>query len=123
MINIFDVCGFLLVGLMMLLVFVATRFVSTAQFNGNGIWQITIRAYIRRDIIYLEWIKSRKIYLWSSLLVITLCVSILGLIGSFSQREMFNRPQLVLIVSPFLWLSILKCYLWFVDKLKEKEGN
>lgn len=115
----YQILGVVLIITMMTLVFVATRFVSSVKYRDKGFWYITIRSYVWRDERYIEWSRENRVYLWSFILIITLCVTILGLIGSFAHNKMFDRPEWVLIVSPFLWFSLVQCYRWFVRKLKD----
>lgn len=119
--TIYEVFGFLMIIGMMALVFVATRFVSGKKYNGKGIWHIVVNAYLRNKSHYKQWLHYNMVYLWSVLLILVLIVTILGLIGSFSHSKMFDRPKLILIVSPIVWLSIYKCYSWFVKKLRMSE--
>lgn len=117
--TIYEVFGVLLVLAMMSLVFVATRFVASANYRHQNIWQITLRAYVWRQDDFREWLSLNRVYLWSSLLVVCLVISILGLIGSFSHNKIFDRPELVIIISPFLWLSIVMMFRWFARRLRE----
>ncbi len=117
--TIYEVIGFIMVFSMMRVIFVATRFVSGARYRGYGLWHIGVNGFLRRKEHYLEWLRENKVYMWSALLVISLCTCILGLIGAFSHSKMFDRPKLVMIVSPVIWISIEAVYSWFVKKLKE----
>lgn len=116
--GLYDFIGFLMVFGMMSVVFDATRFVSTACYLDRNLWYIMVRAYAWKDCIYIEWIKENRIYQWSCVLIVTLVIAILGLIGSFSKSNYFNRPELVYFVSPLIWFSIFKCNRWFTKKLK-----
>lgn len=118
MITIYDIIGYGIVGSMMALAFVITRFVSAVRFNEKGLWHIIVRAYAWNDYRYREWIRENRVYLWSPLLLVTLCATILGLIGSFSHNTMFDRPEWMLIVSFPMWFFIYKSYQWFTNKLK-----
>lgn len=115
--TVYEFIGLLLVFSMMRVVFVATRFVAKAKMNGYGLWHITINGYLRRKEMYLEWLKYNKVYLWSTLLVVSMCASILGLIGAFSHSKMFDRPKLVMIVGPIIWLCVERCYTWFSKRV------
>lgn len=117
--TLYQILGVVLIITMMALVFVATRFVSSVKYLDKGFWYITIRSYIWRDRKYMEWSKDNTVYLWSFVLILTLCATILGLIGSFAQQRMFHRPEWILAISPFLWFSLVQCYRWFVKRLKE----
>lgn len=118
MITIYDLIGFGLVTSMMALAFVVTRFIAEVKYNDKGLWHIIVRAYAWRDCRYREWIRDNRVYLWSPLLLVTLCATILGLIGSFSHSTMFDRPEWVLVISLPMWFSIYKTYQWFINKLK-----
>lgn len=117
----YDFVGLAMVVGMMLVVFDATRFVSSVRFNGKDLWHITVRAYCWRDKRYIDWVRSNRVYHWSCLLITTLIVTILGLIGSFSKSNYFNRPEVIYIISPIIWLSIYKSNRWFTKKIRSLE--
>jgi len=115
--TIMQIFGFLLVVAMMFLVYIVTRFVASAEYEDKGIWHITIRAYFWKDKKYIDWVKENRVYEWSTLLVVCLIVTILSLIPPFSKGVMFVRPELVMVISPILYLSIAMIYRWFAARV------
>lgn len=116
---IYNILSFGLVLSMTGLVFIATRFISSAECNGHGIWHITINALFRGRQDYQNYLKSNSVYLWSVLLVMTLCVMTIALVGAFSHNKIFGRPEIISWAGPIFYLSIIMCFRWFVKKIKE----
>lgn len=118
--NIAQISGFILICLMIRLVYLTTRFVSSASYNGNGIYHITINAWFRGNKRYREWLRKNTIYHWCILLVIALCPIIILLIEPFRQNEMVIRPEVTIFFNMALWLAILKRDRWFYDNYSER---
>lgn len=116
--SLFQFFGLSLEVMMMILVFVMARFAASAEYNGRGLWHITVRSFIRRDKTYLDWSKANMEYLWASVLVISLCVIIISMVPPFSQNRMLVRPEAAIFVSPILYLSIIRCYVILIKKRK-----
>lgn len=109
--------GFILICLMIGIVYLATRFVSEAKYNGKGIYHITINAWFRDNKKYQNWLKENKVYHWCILLIIALCPTILFLIEPFRQNQMFVRPEASIWINIFLWFAVLKTYSWFFKRV------
>jgi len=114
--------------LMMAVVYNVARFISTADAsrsgNGNiGLWHALVNACFRNDEYYKNWVKEYNVYYWSVLFMWCLVITILGLLGSFSNNKIFNRPEVSLIVAIPLWMSMLKCFQWYHRKFKEFSNN
>lgn len=105
--------GFILICLMIGIVFMATRFVSSVRHNGKDIYFITINAWFRGHHEYQEWLKNNTVYHWCVLLVMALCPTILFLIKPFSRGHMFVRPEMTLYTNILLWTAIFATYRWF----------
>jgi len=103
------------IGIMMALVFIVTRFISSAEY---GLWGSFIKGYIRGNRHRKEWVKEYNIYYWSLLFNVSLIVTILTLCGAVGEMKFLNRPFLALVVSPILWYSLLRCMLYYIKKLK-----
>lgn len=112
-----QVSGFVLIGLMIGIVYLATRFVSEAKCNGKGIYHVTINAWFRGHETYQDWLRQNKIYHWCILLVIGLCFTILFLIEPFRQNKMFIRPEASIWVNILVWFAVLKTYNWFFKRV------
>lgn len=112
--------GFILICLMIGIVFMATRFVSSVRLDGRGIYWITVNGWIRGDKRYREWMKDNPVYFWSMLLVASLCPTILFLIPPFSRGNMFVRPELMLYTNVILWSAIFATYRFFFKVTKNK---
>lgn len=112
--------GYALICLMIGIVYLATRFVSEAEYKGKSIYYITINAWFRGHCEYQDWLRSNKIYHWCILLVIALCPTILLLIEPFSQNKLFIDPETSIYVNLLLWFSVLKTYNWFFKRLHNK---
>lgn len=111
--------GFVLVCLMIGIVYLATKYVSSARFDGHGIYHITINAWFRGNRKYQDWLSNNKDYHWCILLVISLCPMILLLIEPFRQNRMFIRPEAALYINIALFTAIFFTYKWLFKKLKK----
>lgn len=109
--------GLCLIILMMGIVLLATRFVSSAVYNDKGLWHITIRAIFWDDQKYKFWLKNNLVYWWCVLLIVCLCVVIMALIPPFRQGHVYVRPIISLLVSIPLWTSIFYTYKWFFKRV------
>lgn len=103
------------IAIMMALVFIVTRFISSAQY---GLWASFIKGYFRGSEHRKEWVKEYNIYYWSLLFNISLIATILTLCGAVGRLDFLNRPFLALVVSPILWYSLLRCMMYYIKKLK-----
>ena len=108
-----QISGFLLICVMMRIVFITTRYVSGAKFQGHGIYYLTINAWFRSNFVYKQWLRSNKIYHWCILLIIALCSTILLLIEPFRQNQMFVRPEASIFISLLLWVASERVHNWF----------
>lgn len=113
-----QISGFILICLMIGIVYMATRFVSSVRVNGRGIYWITVNAWFRHNEFYREWLKDNKVYHWCMLLVIALCPTILFLIPPFSKGNMLVRPELSIYTNVLLWFAIFATYQWFFKVTK-----
>lgn len=112
-----QVLGFILISLMIGIVYYTTKYVSSADCNGKGIYHIIINAWFRKNEAYREWLKHNRDYQWCILLILALCPMILLLIEPFRQNKMFVRPEAALYINIALWTSILFTYRWLFKKL------
>lgn len=116
MINWQGVTLFITIVIMMALVFYITRFLSSSPY---GLYSSVIKGYFRGNEIRRAWINEYSVYYWSLLLNVCLIITILALCGSLSQMKFLNRPEIALIVSPFLWYSIYKRTKWYHNNIKK----
>ncbi len=110
--------GYILICLMIGIIYLATRVVSSVRYDDEGIYYITINAWFRDNREYLNWLKENTIYHLLILLVVCLVIIVLCLIPPFSRGQMINRPILALFVSVPLWYIIYQTYRWLFKKLK-----
>lgn len=113
--------GFILICLMIGIVYLTTRFVSEARYNGKGIYFLTINAWFRGNDEYRSWLRNNKVYHWCILLVIALCPTILLLIEPFRQNKMFVRPEASIFINIMLWFAVFKTYQWLFRKINERK--
>lgn len=112
-----QVIGFILICLMIGIVYLTARYISTARCKGHGLYHIIINAWFRGNKTYQYWIRNNKDYLWCLLLILSLCPMILLLIEPFRQNKMFIRPEASLYINIVLWGSIMGTYYWLFKKL------
>lgn len=116
--NVAQLSGFILICLMISLVYLTTKFVSSVRFRGHGIYFITINAWFRGHKVFKDWLKDNYGYLWCIILIVSLSVTILLLIEPFRHNKMFIRPEASIFVNIFLWVSILYRDKWLYGKVK-----
>lgn len=109
--------GFILILLMMGIVYFATAFISGARCNGHGFWHIVVRSVFYSDYRYSNWLRNNTIYVYSSGLVLCLCITILTLIAPFSKGHMFVRPEVALYCSIPLYFCLLKICQFFMKRI------
>lgn len=112
------------IALMMTLVYVVANFISTAnasRYEGGkvGLWHAWVNGVFRGNNYYKGWIKDYNVYYWSVLVLLCLITMTLGMLSSFSHSTVFNRPEIVVVVSPIFWFSLVKCIQWYIKKTKE----
>lgn len=117
-----QIVGFIMIVLMIGIVYLATKYVSSARYRGHGIYHITINAWLRGNKGYRNWLRDNKDYHWCILLVLSLCPMILLLIEPFRQNKMFLRPEEALYVNIVLWTSIFFTYKWLFKKLSKHDN-
>lgn len=112
-----QITGFTLICLMIGIVFLTSRYVSTANCKGYGLYHIIINAWFRRNKTYRAWLKENRDYQWCVMLILSLVPMILLLIEPFRQNKMFIRPEASLYINVVLWGSIMATYYWLFKKL------
>lgn len=112
-----QILGFILICQMIALVFVASKYISTADCNGHGVYHVIINAWFRGNKTYREWLRNNRDYQWSFLLILSLCPMILLLIEPFRQNKMFIRPEASLYINVVLWAALLGSYYSLMKKL------
>lgn len=95
---------------MMVLVFVITRFISSSP---KSIYYTLVNGYIRGNLECKRWVKEYNVYYWSLIFNVCLIIMILSLAGSLSQMKFLSRPEWALLISPPLWFSLYKCIIWY----------
>lgn len=116
-----QIIGFILICLMIGIVYLATRYVSSVRYRGHGIYHITINAWLRCDKDYRRWLSENKDYHCCILLIMSLIPMILLLIEPFRQNKMFLKPETALYIQVVLWTSIFFTYKWLFKKLSKHE--
>lgn len=58
------------------------------------------------DTKYLKWLWENKYYLKYYFFLIVLLPMIALMLGSFMHNKIFDRPELLIWLSPFLWVAI-----------------
>lgn len=111
-----QVFGFILLLIMIKMVYDTTRFVSSANFQGRGIYYITINAWFRNNEVFKEWLRQNSIYHWCMLFVIALCPTILLLIPPFRENRMFERPEAIPFIGAILWYASYRMNRFFYKK-------
>lgn len=112
-----QIAGFILICLMIGIVFLTARYISTANYNGHGIYHLMVNAYFRGNSSYRMWLSKNKDYQWCIVLILSLIPMILLLIEPFRQNKMFIRPEASLYINITLWGSIMATYYWLFKKL------
>lgn len=117
-------CLLLSIALMMALVYIVANFISTANAAKQegykvGLWHAWVNGVVRRNHYYRGWIREYNVYYWSVGVLLCLIVMTLGMLSSFSHSTVFNRPELVIVVSPIFWFCLAKCMQWYIKKTKE----
>jgi len=101
---------------MFALIFIVAKFIGETKV---GLWHAFVNGYIRNEIKYRVWIREYNVYYWSLLVLVTLIITALMMLVSFSSNRIFNRPEIVVAISPFMWLAIYKCFVYYQNKMKE----
>ena len=117
--TLFQASGFILICLMIRIVYLATRYVSEVEYDGRGIYYITVNAWFRNNYQYKEWLKNNKVYHWCILFILSLCFIILLLVDSYRRNDLFMVAETSILFNIFLCISILKAQLWFVKRLSK----
>lgn len=104
------------IGCMFAVIFIIAKFISETKV---GLWHAFVNGYLRNQIKYKVWINQFNIYYWSFLVLVTLIAIALMMLISFSSNRIFNRPEIVVYLSPFLWYGLYKCFLYYQNKSKE----
>jgi hypothetical protein len=111
--------GFILICLMIGIVFLTTRYVSSARYKGKGVYHIIINAWFRNNQCYRAWLRVNRDYQWCMILVPCLCAAILLLIEPFRENRMFIRPEESLYINLALWVAIFFTYKWLFKKINK----
>ena len=101
---------------MFAVIFIIAKFISETKI---GLWHAFVNGYLRNQIKYKIWISRFNIYYWSLLVLVTLIIITLMMLISFSSNKIFNRPEVVVFLSPFLWFGLYKCFFYYQNKQKE----
>lgn len=112
-----QVLGMILIIFMIGIVYLTTKYVASAECNGNGIYHVMVNAVFRGNSYYRDWLSKNRDYIWCMILIVALCVMILLLIEPFRENRMFIRPESTLYTNIFLWVSIFFTYRWLFKKL------
>lgn len=112
-----QILGFILISLMIGIVFLTTRYVSSARYDGRGIYHIIVNAWFRNNAKYRHWLSNNRDYQWCCVLVPALCAMILLLIEPFRENRMLIRPEESLYINIILWVAIFFTYKWLFKKL------
>jgi len=64
------------------------------------------RWIFQKDDKYIKWLWKNKYYLKYTFFIIILLPIIALMLGSFMHNKIFDRPALLIQLSPFLWLAI-----------------
>ena len=117
-------CLLLSIALMMALVYIVANFISTANASRNeaykiGLWHAWVNGIVRGNQYYKTWIRDYSVYYWSVGVLIFLIIMTLGMLSSFSHSTVFNRPEIVIVISPPFWYCLGKVIQWYIKKTKE----
>lgn len=104
------------IGCMFAVIFIIAKFIGETKI---GLWHAFVNGYLRNQVKYKVWINQFNIYYWSLLVLVTLIIIALMMLISFSSNKIFDRPEVVIFLSPFLWFGLYKCFQYYHTKQKE----
>lgn len=81
-------------------------------------WSVA-RYVFYRDRRGLNWISDNIQYVFKKIICIVIIILLylvsITLIGQLLENSIFHRPQILNVIMPFVWSSLLY-YLWYSDK-------